>query len=35
MEYRYRNNLKKVFLTDSELKQLNDRIAESRSKNFA
>ena len=35
MEYRYRNNLKKVFLTDSELKQLNDRIAESRSKSFA
>lgn len=35
MEYRYRTNLKKVFLTDGELKQLNDRIAESRSKNFS
>ncbi|ANC99841.1 MobC family plasmid mobilization relaxosome protein [Streptococcus suis] len=35
MEYRYRTNLKKVFLTDSELKQLNNRIAESRSKNFS
>ncbi|MDW8741607.1 plasmid mobilization relaxosome protein MobC [Streptococcus sp. ZY1909104] len=35
MEYRYRTNLKKVFLTDGELNQLNDRIAESRSKNFS
>lgn len=35
MENRYRTNLKKVFLTDGELKQLNDRIAESKSKNFS
>lgn len=35
MEYRYRTNLKKVFLTDGEVKQLNNRIAESRSKNFS
>lgn len=35
MEYRYRTNLKKVFLTDSELKQLNVCIAESRSKNYS
>ncbi|WP_395527537.1 MobC family plasmid mobilization relaxosome protein [Enterococcus lactis] len=26
MVYRYRTNLKKVFLTDSELHQLNERI---------
>lgn len=35
MDYRYRTNLKKVFLTDLELNQLNDRIAESKSKNFS
>lgn len=32
MVYRYRTNLKKVFLTDSELHQLNERIAKSHCK---
>ena len=35
MVYRYRTNLKKVFLTDSELHQLNERIAKSHCKNFS
>ncbi|HEL1742543.1 TPA: plasmid mobilization relaxosome protein MobC [Streptococcus suis] len=35
MENRYRTNLKKVFLTDQELANLNDRIAQSRCKNFS
>ncbi|MFU2164700.1 MobC family plasmid mobilization relaxosome protein [Streptococcus pluranimalium] len=35
MENRYRTNLKKVFLTDQELTNLNDRIAQSRCKNFS
>ncbi|VGQ36482.1 mobilisation protein [Streptococcus pyogenes] len=29
MDYRYRTNLKKVFLTDRELAQLNDCISQS------
>lgn len=35
MVYRYRTNLKKVFLTDSELHQLNERIAKSHCQNFS
>lgn len=35
MVYRYRTNLKKVFLTDPELHQLNERIAKSNCKNFS
>ncbi|MFC3928865.1 plasmid mobilization relaxosome protein MobC [Streptococcus caprae] len=35
MENRYRTNLKKVFLTDQELVNLNDRIAQSSCKNFS
>lgn len=35
MVYRYRTNLKKVFLTDSELTQLNERIAKSNCQNFS
>ena len=35
MIYRYRTNLKKVFLTDPELHQLNERIAKSNCKNFS
>ena len=35
MVYRYRTNLKKVFLTDSELTQLNERIAKSDCQNFS
>ena len=35
MVYRYRTNLKKVFLTDSELYQLNERIAKSNCQNFS
>ena len=35
MVYRYRTNLKKVFLTDSELHQLNERIAKSNCQNFS
>lgn len=35
MEYRYRTNLKKVFLTDEELHQLNERIAKSNCQNFS
>ena len=35
MVYRYRTNLKKVFLTDSELNQLNDRITKSHCQNFS
>ncbi|MDG3145724.1 MobC family plasmid mobilization relaxosome protein [Streptococcus suis] len=35
MENRYRTNLKKVFLTDQELMTLNDRICQSRCKNFS
>lgn len=35
MENRYRTNLKKVFLTDQELATLNDRIGQSRCKNFS
>lgn len=35
MVYRYRTNLKKVFLTDSELYQLNERIAKSHCQNFS
>lgn len=35
MAYRYRTNLKKVFLTDSELHQLNERIAKSHCQNFS
>lgn len=35
MIYRYRTNLKKVFLTDSELHQLNERIAKSHCQNFS
>ena len=34
MVYRYRTNLKKVFLTDPELHQLNERIAKSNCKIF-
>ena len=34
MVYRYRTNLKKVFLTDSELHQLNERIDKSHCQNF-
>ena len=33
MVYRYRTNLKKVFLTDPELHQLNERIAKSNCQN--
>ncbi|HEU8923794.1 TPA: MobC family plasmid mobilization relaxosome protein [Streptococcus pneumoniae] len=35
MVYRYRTNLKKVFLTDSELHQLNERIDKSHCQNFS
>lgn len=35
MVYRYRTNLKKVFLTDSELHQLNEHIAKSNCQNFS
>ena len=35
MVYRYRTNLKKVFLTDPELHQLNERIAKSNCQNFS
>ncbi|VJR17063.1 Tn5252, Orf 9 protein [Streptococcus pneumoniae] len=35
MVYRYRTNLKKVFLTDLELHQLNERIAKSHCQNFS
>ncbi len=35
MVYHYRTNLKKVFLTDSELHQLNERIAKSYCQNFS
>ena len=35
MVYRYRTNLKKVFLTDLELNQLNDRITKSHCQNFS
>ena len=35
MVYRYRTNLKKIFLTDPELHQLNERIAKSNCKNFS
>ena len=35
MVYRYRTNLKKVFLTDSEVNQLNDRITKSHCQNFS
>ncbi|WP_174853039.1 MobC family plasmid mobilization relaxosome protein [Streptococcus suis] len=35
MDYRYRTNLKKVFLTDRELAQLNDCISQSRCKTFS
>ena len=35
MVYRYRTNLKKVFLTDPELHQLNERIAKSSCQNFS
>lgn len=35
MENRYRTNLKKVFLTDQELANLNDRISQSHCKNFS
>ena len=35
MIYRYRTNLKKVFLTDPELHQLNERIAKSNCQNFS
>jgi len=35
MVYRYRTNLKKVFLTDPELHQLNERIAKSTCQNFS
>lgn len=35
MVYRYRTNLKKVFLTDLELHQLNERIAKSNCQNFS
>ena len=35
MVYRYRTNLKKVFLTDSELHHLNERIAKSNCQNFS
>ena len=34
MVYRYRTNLKKVFLTDSELHHLNERIAKSKLSKF-
>lgn len=34
MVYRYRTNLKKVFLTDPELHQLNERIAKSNCQKF-
>ncbi|WP_368397080.1 MobC family plasmid mobilization relaxosome protein [Streptococcus oralis] len=35
MEHRYRTNLKKVFLTDSELNQLNNHLSKSRCKTFS
>lgn len=35
MSYRYRTNLKKVFLTDWELHQLNEWIAKSNCQNFS
>lgn len=35
MVYRYRTNLQKVFLTDSELNQLNEHFAKSNCKNFS
>ena len=35
MVYHYRTNLKKVFLTDSELHQLDERIAKSYCQNFS
>lgn len=35
MTYRYRTNLKKVFLTDWELKQLNHHISKSNCQNFS
>ncbi|MDY4002850.1 MobC family plasmid mobilization relaxosome protein [Streptococcus orisratti] len=35
MEYRYRTNLKKVYLKDEELHLLNNRIAQSRCKSFS
>ena len=35
MVYRYHTNLKKVFLTDPELHQLNERIAKSNCQNFS
>jgi len=35
MVYRYRTNLKKIFLTDPELHQLNERIAKSNCQNFS
>lgn len=35
MEYRYRTNLKKVFLTDEELKQLHAHISKSGCPNFS
>lgn len=35
MEHRYRTNLKKVFLSDSELNQLNINIDQSGCKSFS